>query len=32
LVNADGNPIKHYGDLDPGLKGDQMGAIKQFLA
>jgi len=30
-----GNPIKHFGDLDPGLGRfgiDQTGAIKQFLA
>ncbi len=32
LLNAHGNPIKHYGDLDPGLKFDQLGAIKEFLA
>jgi hypothetical protein len=34
LLNAHGNPIKHYGDLDldmARLKLDQAGAIKQFL-
>ena len=31
ILNAYGNPIKHYGDLDPGLKGIQTGAIKEFL-
>jgi hypothetical protein len=34
LLNAYGNPIKHYGDPDPGLTRfgfDQFGAIKQFL-
>lgn len=34
LLNAYGNPIKHYGDPDPGLNRfghDQTGAIKQFL-
>ena len=35
LLNAHGNPIKHYGDLDlemSRLKLDQSGAIKQFLS
>jgi hypothetical protein len=35
LLNAYGNPIKHYGDPDPGLARfgiDQSGPIKQFLA
>ena len=35
LLNAHGNPVKHYGDLDPGLGRfgiDQTGAIKPFLA
>jgi hypothetical protein len=35
LLNAYGNPIKHYGDPDPGLARfgiDQTGPIKQFLA
>lgn len=35
LLNAYGNPIKHYGDPDPGLSRfgiDQTGAIKQFTA
>jgi len=34
LLNAHGNPIKHYGDLDLEMsrkKLDQMGAIGQFL-
>jgi len=34
LLNAYGNPIKHYGDPDPGLARfgiDQTGAIKAFL-
>jgi hypothetical protein len=31
ILNAYGNPIKHYGDLDPALKGNQSGPIKQFL-
>ena len=34
LLNAHGNPIEHYGDLDLEMsrkKLDQMGAIKQFL-
>ncbi len=35
LLNAYGNPVKHYGDFDPGLARfgiDQTGPIKQFLA
>jgi hypothetical protein len=35
LLNAYGNPVKHYGDLDSGLTRfgiDQLGAIKQFLS
>jgi hypothetical protein len=35
LLNAHGNPIKHYGDLDlemSRLKLEQTGPIKQFLA
>lgn len=35
LLNAHGNPIKHYGDLDLEMsrkKLDQLGAIKQFMA
>jgi hypothetical protein len=35
LLNAYGNPVKHYGDPDPGLARfgiDQSGSIKQFLA
>lgn len=34
LLNAHGNPIKHYGDLDLEMsrkKLDQTGAIKQFM-
>ena len=31
ILNAYGNPIKHYGDFDVALKVDQEGAIKQFL-
>ena len=34
LLNAHGNPIKHYGDLDLEMsrkKLDQSGAIKQFM-
>ena len=34
LLNAHGNPIKHYGDFDPGLARfgiDQAGPIKQFF-
>ncbi len=35
ILNAYGNPIKHYGDLDLGLnkfKMDQTGPIRQFLS
>jgi len=35
LLNAHGNPIKHYGDLDLEMsrkKFDQLGSIKQFMA
>ncbi|BCX46328.1 Tat pathway signal protein [Haloferula helveola] len=31
ILNAYGNPIKHFGVLDPALIGDQTGAIKEFL-
>lgn len=31
LLNAHGNPIKHFGDFDPALKGDQSGPIKEFF-
>ena len=34
LLNAHGNPVKHFGDPDPGLARfgiDQTGAIKQFI-
>lgn len=32
ILNAYGNPIKHYGDFDVSLKVDQEGPIKQFLS
>ena len=32
ILNAYGNPIKHFGDFDPALKGDQSGPIKEFFA
>lgn len=32
ILNAYGNPIKHYGDFDVSLKVDQEGAIRQFLS
>ena len=32
ILNAYGNPIKHFGDFDPALKGDQSGPISEFLA
>lgn len=32
ILNAYGNPIKHFGDFDPGLRTDQSGPIKEFLA
>jgi hypothetical protein len=35
LLNAYGNPVKHYGDLDSGLTRfgiDQSGSIKEFVA
>jgi hypothetical protein len=35
ILNAHGNPIKHFGDLDLGLNkfvADQTGPIKRFLA
>lgn len=32
LLNVHGNPIKHYGTLDPGLKGDQTGLIKELVS
>ena len=31
MLNAYGNPIKHFGDFDLSLKGDQSGAIKQLM-
>ena len=31
LLNAYGNPIEHYGDLDVKLKIEQKGAIKQLM-
>jgi hypothetical protein len=30
ILNAYGNPVEHYGDLDVGLKIDQKGPISQF--
>lgn len=32
ILNAYGNPIKHYGDFDVALKIKQEGAIKQFMS
>ncbi|MFT6380153.1 MAG: hypothetical protein ACI8UZ_000250 [Akkermansiaceae bacterium] len=32
ILNAYGNPIKHYGDFDVSLKIDQEGAIQEFLS
>lgn len=32
VLNAYGNPVKHFGDFDLALKGDQSGAIKQLLS
>ncbi len=32
ILNAYGNPIKHYGDLDSALKFDQSGPIKQLMS
>ena len=32
ILNAYGNPIKHYGVLDPALQGDQTGPIAQFMS
>jgi hypothetical protein len=31
ILNAYGNPIKHYGDFDSALKFDQSGPIKQLM-
>jgi hypothetical protein len=31
LLNLHGNPIKHFGDPDTTLRGDQLGPIKEFL-
>jgi hypothetical protein len=31
LLNAYGNPIRHFGDFDPALKGDQSGPIREFI-
>ena len=31
ILNAYGNPIKHYGDIDSALKFKQTGPIKQFM-
>ncbi len=32
ILNAYGNPIKHYGDFDVALKVNQEGAIKNFIS
>lgn len=32
ILNAYGNPIKHYGDFDVALKVNQEGAIQHFLS
>lgn len=32
ILNAYGNPIKHYGDFDVALKVNQEGAIRQFIS
>ena len=32
VLNAYGNPVKHFGAFDLALKGDQSGSIKQFLS
>jgi hypothetical protein len=32
LLNAYGNPIKHFGVLDPSLVGDQTGPIAQLMS
>ena len=32
ILNAYGNPIKHYGDFDVGLTIDQAGPIKQLMS
>jgi DNA-binding transcriptional ArsR family regulator len=32
ILNAYGNPIKHFGDLDLTLKQEQTGPIKQFMS
>ena len=32
ILNAYGNPIKHYGDPDLSLKLEQAGPIKEFMA
>ena len=32
ILNAYGNPIKHYGDPDTSLKQEQTGPIKEFMA
>lgn len=31
LLNAYGNPIEHYGDIDTSLHGEQTGPIKEFF-
>lgn len=32
ILNSYGNPIKHYGVLDPALQGDQEGPIAQLMS
>ncbi len=32
ILNAYGNPIKHYGDFDVALTIDQAGPIKQLMS
>jgi hypothetical protein len=32
ILNAYGNPVKHFGDVDPTLKMDQLGPIARFMA
>lgn len=32
ILNANGNPIKHYGVPDPALTGDQTGPIAQLMS
>ena len=32
ILNAHGHPIKHFGDVDPALKIDQLGPIAKFMS